>query len=248
MPTSTSRAAAPHVSCCIAYLRVSTDKQGVSGLGVDAQREAVRRWAEHRGARISAEYVEAESGRVRNRPELARALAHAKRTGCTLLVAKLDRLTRNARFLLELLDAGAPVAFADMPQMEGPQGRFMLGVMAQVAELEAGLISQRTRAALAAAKARGTKLGNPNGAAPLRRYHAKRKRIGAPHAGTVAAQAQAVARASGLAEVLDGLQREGFVGRRALAAELNRRGIRAPRGGRWHPNSVTRLLLRGARP
>lgn len=231
--------------CCISYLRVSTDKQGSAGLGVEAQREAVRNWAGQRGARIVAEYVEVESGRNPARPQLESARAHARRTGCTLVVAKLDRLTRNARFLMELRDAGTRLAFTDLPDVEGPQGEFMVGIMAQVAELEAKLIGQRTRAALAAAKARGVRLGNPNGGEVLREWHRRRKAAGRAHdtsRGTAKAQeAASVVREPALEQVR-ALQAEGFMGKRAIAAELNRRGILSPRGGFWHPTSVARIL------
>jgi len=144
----------------IAYYRVSTRQQGRSGLGLDAQRAAVEAYARQSGGRIAAAFTEVESGRRDDRPELARALAHARRTGARLVVAKMDRLARNAGFLLALLDGGAEVAFCDFPNIPpGPAGKFLLTQMAAVAELEAGLIAQRTREALAAAKARGTLLG-----------------------------------------------------------------------------------------
>jgi DNA invertase Pin-like site-specific DNA recombinase len=233
--------------CCIAYLRVSTDRQGVGGLGVEAQRETVRQWAAQRGASIVAEYVEAESGRKTQRPELDRAREHARRTGCTLVVAKLDRLTRNAAFLKTLQQDRIRIAFCDLPQVEGPQGKFLLGIMAEVAELEAGMTSQRTRAALAAAKARGVTLGSPRAAETIRAYHARRKAAGLAHDTSKAtAEAQAVAAEGrmGALEAVRQVQAEGFDGKRAIAAELNRRGVASPRGKAWHPTAVARLLYR----
>jgi DNA invertase Pin-like site-specific DNA recombinase len=149
----------------VSYLRVSTDKQGRSGLGLEAQREAVARCAWN----ISAEYIETETGKRSDRPKLSAALAHAKAIGATLVVAKLDRLSRNVDFLRKLLASDVDLVFCDLPHVPpGAMGRFLLTQMASVAELEAGLISERTKAALAAAKARGVKLGNPNGARALR--------------------------------------------------------------------------------
>jgi DNA invertase Pin-like site-specific DNA recombinase len=130
----------------VAYFRVSTDGQGRSGLGLDAQRAAVTAYADRQGGRVIAQYTEVESGRRADGPELAKAVTHARGAGARLVVAKLDRLARNARFLLGLVESGADVAFCDLPTVPaGPAGKFVLGVMAQVAELEAGLIADRTR-------------------------------------------------------------------------------------------------------
>src|SRR5262249_26520925 len=140
----------------IAYYRVSTKQQGQSGLGIEAQEAAVQSHAKQLGAKIKAIYTEVESGKLADRPELARALAHAKRSKATLVVAKLDRLARNVEFLANVMNSGCEFAAADMPAAN----RFMLHVMAAVAEHEAKAISDRTKAALAAAKARGTLLGS----------------------------------------------------------------------------------------
>ena len=152
----------------VSYLRVSTDKQGRSGLGwrhsaaVDSYLNGGR-WT------LVAEYVETESGRRTDRRQLAKALAHAKAIGATVVFAKLDRLTRNVDLLRSLVTSDVDLVFCDLPHVPvGAMGRFLLTQMASVAELEAGLISERTKAALAAAKARGVKLGNPNGAQALR--------------------------------------------------------------------------------
>src|SRR6201981_697834 len=135
----------------ISYLRVSTDKQGRSGLGIEAQREAVGRYLNGGQWTLSAEYVETESGRRSDRPKLAAALSHAKAIGAKLVFAKLDRLTRNVDLLRSLVASGVDLVFCDLPTVPpGPMGRFLLTQMAAVAELEAVLIGKRTKKALAA--------------------------------------------------------------------------------------------------
>jgi DNA invertase Pin-like site-specific DNA recombinase len=136
----------------ISYLRVSTDRQGKSGLGLSGQREAVERYLNGGDWTLSGEYVETESGRDNARPQLAAALAHCRLIRATLIVAKLDRLSRNQAFLMSVVEGSgeAGVLFCDLPNIpSGPVGKFLLQQMAAVAELEAGLISQRTKAALA---------------------------------------------------------------------------------------------------
>jgi DNA invertase Pin-like site-specific DNA recombinase len=223
----------------ISYLRVSTDKQGKSGLGIEAQREAVVRYLNGGQWTLSAEYVETESGRRADRPKLAAALAHAKAIGAKLVFAKLDRLTRNVDLLRSLVASGVDLVFCDLPSVPpGPMGRFLLTQMAAVAELEAGLIGERTKNALAAAKARGVKLGNPNGARAL-----KGKQVG--NADAVATiKANAAQRASDLKEIVEDITRSGITTARGIADELHARGIRAPRGDVWHPTAVARLINR----
>ena len=148
----------------LAYYRVSTGKQGNSGLGIEAQRQAVANYLNGGDWRIVGEFVEVESGRRSDRPELDKALAAARVRQVPLVVAKVDRLTRSVAFLSRLLEAGVDVRFADLPAIEGATGKFLLQQMAAVAELEAGMISARTKAALAAAKRRGKKLGGDRGA------------------------------------------------------------------------------------
>lgn len=229
----------------VAYLRVSTEGQGRSGLGLEAQRQVVAAHVARTGGEVVAEFQEVESGRKNSRPQLAVALACCRTRRAVLLVAKLDRLARDARFLLGLVEGTgeAGVVFCDLPQLPpGPVGKFMLTQMAAVAELEAGLTGQRTRAALAAAKARGTRLGNPQ------------LQPGTPEA---AAGARAVkgerarAWAAELRAVVEGLRAEGAVpegaGLRVVAAALEARGIRTPRGGAaWSAAQVRRVLLAGA--
>jgi DNA invertase Pin-like site-specific DNA recombinase len=145
----------------IAYRRVSTIRQGVSGLGLEAQDAAVASYAQVAGGVILRAYTEVETGKRADRPELGKALADCKRSKAVLVLAKLDRLARNARFLLTLIESGVDVAFCDLPSVPaGAVGKFILTQMAAVAELEAGLISERTKAALAAYKARGGLLGS----------------------------------------------------------------------------------------
>lgn len=218
----------------VSYLRVSTRRQGESGLGLEAQRKAVEDYLNGGDWELMEEYVEIESGKKSERPELHKALKHARVTGSTVIVAKLDRLSRNAAFLLALQDSGVQFVCADMPEANN----FTVGIMALVAQQEREAISRRTREALKAAKARGTKLGNPNGAAALRRANK----------GNVAAvatiQQKAQDHAEDLREVVDAIRSDGVASIRGIAQELNARGMRTPRGGEWHPTSAARLLKR----
>ena len=139
----------------IGYLRVSTKRQGQSGLGLDAQLEALESYRQEHGGRILATYKEVESGKKADRPELAKALAHAKRSGAMLVVAKLDRLSRNVAFISAVMDAGVDFVACDQPHAS----RFTLHILAAVAEHEARMISDRTKMALQAYKRRGGRLG-----------------------------------------------------------------------------------------
>lgn len=218
----------------VAYFRVSTDGQGRSGLGLDAQREAVSRLCQSRGWKIVAEFTEVESGKRSDRPQLQAAMHRAKVTGGTLVVAKLDRLSRSVAFLSALQDSGGRFIAADMPEAN----ELTVHIMAAVAQAERKAISRRTVEALAAAKARGTKLGNPNGAAALRRAA---KGNGAA---IETVKANAAERAADLAPVIADIRAGGATSLPAIARELNGRGIVTPRGGKWHPSSVSNLLSR----
>lgn len=218
----------------VAYHRVSTAKQGQSGLGLEAQRAAIEDYAKGVGAVLVASYTEVESGKNNERPELQKALHHAKVTGATLVIAKLDRLSRNAAFLLTLRDSGARFIAADMPGADN----FTVGIMSMVAQQEREAISKRTRDALQAAKVRGAKLGNPNGAAALLRAGKGNA------AGVEAVKAKAQDYAAHLQPVIADLQGEGINSLGGLAAALNERGILTPRGGSWHKTSVGNLLKR----
>ena len=223
----------------VSYLRVSTDKQGRSGLGLEAQREAVANYLNGGRWTLAAEYVETESGKRNDRPKLAAALAHAKAIGATVVFAKLDRLTRNVDLLRSLVASNVDLVFCDLPNVPpGAMGRFLLTQMASVAELEAGLISERTKVALAAAKARGVKLGNPNGARALRGKQTGNKEA------VAAIKLKAQEHANNVGAILSDIRAHGITSVRQIAGELNRRGILAPRGGEWMPTTVVRLLER----
>jgi DNA invertase Pin-like site-specific DNA recombinase len=218
----------------IAYYRVSTEAQGRSGLGLDAQRQAVMALCQTRGWQIMAEYTEVESGKIADREQLTAALHHAKVTGGTLVIAKLDRLSRNAAFITALQDSGAKFIAADMPEAN----ELTVHIMAAVAQAERQAIAKRTREALAAAKVRGVKLGNPNGAAAIRRAA---KGNGAS---LQAIKGNADAFASDLAPIVDRLRSEGLTSLPQIARGLNEGGFATPRGGKWHPSSVSNLLRR----
>ena len=223
----------------VAYYRVSTDQQGRSGLGLEAQREAVGRYLNGGSWTLAAEYVETESGKRNDRPKLAAALAHAKAIGATVVFAKLDRLTRNVDLLRSLVASSVDLVFCDLPNVPpGAMGRFLLTQMASVAELEAGLTSERTKVALAAAKARGVKLGNPNGARALRGKQTGNKEA------VAAIKRKAQGHASNLWSILEEIRAQGITSVRKTAEELNRRDILTARGGEWQPTTVVRLLSR----
>lgn len=205
-----------------------------SGLGLEAQRSAVQAYCRGRECQMLAEFTEVESGKRNDRPELGKALHHAKVTSATLVIAKLDRLSRNAAFLLQLQDSGAKFVAADMPEA----CHLTVGILALVAQQEREAISARTKAALKAAKDRGRKLGNPNGAAALRR-------AGKGNAAAVAALKSAADRhAHDLAPIVAQLRAEGHTSLPTLAKALNDGGMVTPRGGKWHPSSVRNLLGR----
>ncbi len=218
----------------VAYHRVSTAKQGSSGLGLEAQRASIEAYSDRIGASLVASFTEVESGKNNERPELMKALHHAKVTGSVLVIAKLDRLSRNAAFLLTLQDSGVRFVAADMPEANN----FTVGIMALVAQQEREATSKRTKEALQAAKARGKKLGNPNGAAALLRAGKGNA------AGVEAVKAKAQDYAEDLRPVIGALQAEGLTSLGALAGALNEREIRTPRGGSWHKTSVGNLLDR----
>jgi DNA invertase Pin-like site-specific DNA recombinase len=222
----------------ICYFRVSTDGQAESGLGLEAQREAVRRYIGD-AAVIAAEYSEAASGKRHDRPELRRALDHARRAGLPFVAAKLDRVGRSAALLQWIAESGVEVHFADMPAVSGATGRFLLQSMASVAELEAGLISERTRAALAAAKARGVELGAPDGGAALAAW----VRANGNGAGLEGKRKAADARAESWREPLATAMAEGK-SYAQTARELDAAGYSTPKGGRWAPMTVRRMVKR----
>lgn len=244
----------------VSYLRVSTSRQGASGLGLEAQREAVATYIRSRaGAAASPlrEYVEVESGKANDRPQLQAAMRHARHAQATLIIAKLDRLSRNAAFLLTLRDSGARFVAADMPDACD----LTIGVLALVAEHERKMIQSRTKAALAVKRealareaaslvaqgqepvrrledgtTRPLRLGNPNGADCLR---------GIGNGAAVAVvKREAQGRAEEFRDVLSDVDPSGAMSARGLATALNQRGFKSPRGGRWTAQSVIRLRTR----
>jgi DNA invertase Pin-like site-specific DNA recombinase len=220
----------------VCYYRVSTSRQGKSGLGLEAQRTAVATYLNGGNWQIVDEFTEVESGKRSDRPELDKALAAARLHRCPLVVSKVDRLTRSVAFLSRLLEAGVDVRFADLPQIEGATGRFLLQQMVAVAELEAGMISARTKAALAAAKLRGAVLGGNRGVKPSAKVRSR---------AIQSLQHRADQRAKDLAETIKRLQAGGAESLRAIAAGLNEAGIPTPRGrGCWSAVQVQRTLAR----
>jgi DNA invertase Pin-like site-specific DNA recombinase len=216
----------------VAYYRVSTDKQGRSGLGLEAQQAAVRAFLDGKGWPPLAEFVEVESGKRADRPELAKALAACRLYGATLVIAKLDRLSRNAAFLLTLRDSGVEFVACDMPDAN----RLTVGIMAMVAEDEGERISARTKAALQAAKARGTRLGGFRGYVPSEADRA---------AAAAAKVARARATATAVLPVIRELQAAGIVSFSGLARALTQRGVPTPGGaGAWQAVQVQRILDR----
>ncbi|BAT60614.1 DNA-invertase hin [Variibacter gotjawalensis] len=219
----------------VVYLRVSTSRQGQSGLGIEAQRSAVREYLRDDKGKIVDEFVEIESGLKASRPQLEAALAAARTRRAALIVAKVDRLTRSVAFLSRLLEAGVDVRFCDLPQIEGATGRFMLTQLVAVAELEAGLISARTKAALAAAKKRGVRLGGDRGG---RLTEAARKQ------GTEIRVRNARTKAIDLFMMIESAKAHGHDTLSGVARYLNEREVPTVRGhGRWHPVQVSRVAV-----
>lgn len=213
----------------IAYARVSTAKQGRSGLGLEAQQAAINAFLRDDDTLLTPVYVEIEGGKRDDRPELAKALNRCKLTGATLLVAKLDRLSRNVAFIATLQEAGTRFVAADMPEAN----ELTIHVMAAMAQYERKAISRRTKDALAAAKARGTKLGGWRGG-PVVDHRL----------GTVARQAKAQAFNDSVGVAIAELQANGITSLSGLARELNEQGIRTFRGGAWQATQVGRVIAR----
>jgi DNA invertase Pin-like site-specific DNA recombinase len=217
----------------VAYYRVSTERQGKSGLGIDAQRAAMARFVEAEGCELLGEYVEVETGKgadaLDRRPQLAAALATARKGKAAVLVAKLDRLSRDVAFVSGLMAQRVPFIVAELGPDADP---FMLHLYAALAEKERNLISERTRVALAAKKAAGAVLGNRTNLA-----EAQAKSVAANKAG-------ADVFAANVLPIVRQIEASGITGARAIAAALNARGIRTARGGAWYDSTVRNLLAR----
>jgi len=204
------------------YCRVSTGRQQQSGLGIEAQQEAVQRYAAQTNSTIIAEYIETESGAKSDRPQLAKALAHCRRAKSTLLIARLDRLSRSLSFVAQLLDANVEIRCADMPEAN----RLLLQMCAVFGEYERQMIRDRTKAALAAAKARGVALGS-NGKALAARN-----------------RSEAQAHAEALRPAITQARAAGCQSLTEFAAFLTAQGHQTAAGGQWHPMTVKRVLDR----
>ena len=219
----------------VAYYRVSTAQQGSSGLGLDAQRAAVERHIASAGGQLVGEFQEIESGKKNDRPEIASALAACRSQHATLIIAKLDRLARNVAFISNLMESGAEFIAADMPMAN----RLTVHVLAAVAEHEREMISQRTKAALAAAKARGVKLGNPHLIAGDR---------ASALVATMARKRRARAKARDVMPYIEAARsKAGCRTLASLAEALTARGIKTPGGCfTWSAEQVRRVIARAA--
>jgi DNA invertase Pin-like site-specific DNA recombinase len=206
----------------VAYCRVSTYKQGIKGLGMDTQREAVARFMARKGE-LAAQFIEVESGRKDNRPQLNAALAECRKRGAVLVIAKLDRRARNVHFISGLMNSDVEFVAVDMPSAN----RLTIYILAAVAEHEREMISQSTKAALAAAKARGTELGNPRAAEAAAKARAA-KNIQAPPPEVLKLMTEWKGQGRGL---------------RDITRELNRLNIRTPQGYQWYASTVSNQLL-----
>jgi DNA invertase Pin-like site-specific DNA recombinase len=217
----------------VAYYRVSTARQGRSGLGIEAQRAAVSRFAEAEGFTLIAEFVEAETGKgadaLDRRPQLAAALAAGRTGRCPVIVAKLDRLSRDVALIAGLMAQRVPFIVAELGADADP---FMLHIYAALAEKERRLIGERTRQALAARKAQGAKLGNPRNAGEAAALGRQRQ------------AEDAAAFAANTLPIIEALRASGIHDLRGLAAALNSRAVRTARGGRWHVSNVKNLIDR----
>lgn len=211
----------------VSYLRVSTERQGLSGLGIDAQRAAIQRYVEICGGRIGAEMVEVESGKRADRPVLEKAISECRRSKATLLVAKLDRLSRTVSFMSRLIETGVDFVAVDAPHAN----KLMIHVLSAFAEHERDMIALRTRAALLAAKERGIVLGNPKLAEARELARTKIK-------------AAADDFSANVAPIIAQVRRSGVSTLQGIADALTARGIPTARGGKWHPATVRNVEKR----
>ena len=219
-----------HPGKFVAYFRVSTDRQGQSGLGLEAQRSAVTAYLNGGSWTMIAEFTEIESGKHADRPQLTAALAACKKHKAKLVIAKLDRLSRNLAFIATLMDSGVEFVAADNPHAN----KLIVHILAAVAQHEREMISQRTRDALQAAKTRGRRLGNPN-------------LEGARWRALAANSAAADRFAANVQPIIEQIQKSGVSSLRGVARALEARGIKTARGGEWTARTVINVLERGAR-
>ena len=219
----------------VAYYRVSTDRQGKSGLGLDAQRKAVLDYIKGNGSKLIAEHTEIESGKRNDRPELAKALAECKREGAMLVIAKLDRLARNVAFIANLMESKVEFVAVDFPTAN----KLTVHILAAVAEHEREVISDRTKKALAARKARGKPMGClAHTKAGLKRFQQGRLR------GAATTKAKAERFAANVLPIIREVQAAGVTSLRGIARTLNARGVKAARGGLWDASTVRGVLRR----
>ncbi len=218
----------------ISYLRVSTARQGASGLGLEAQREAVSRYLNGGSWTLVQEVMEVESGKRNDRPAIAEALRLCRLHKATLVIAKLDRLARNVHFISSLMESGVDFVACDFPEAN----RLTVHILAAVAEHEAAMISTRTKAALMAAKARGTTLGGQRGCVErMTSMAAKGTRQSA-----IVRQDAAAKRRADLLPVIEELRSGGASSLRSLANGLNQKGLSTARGTKWSAPQVMRIL------
>ena len=213
----------------VGYYRVSTDRQGQSGLGLDAQRKAITDYLNGGAWELVGKFTEVESGKKLQRPELTRAMDACRKHKARLVIAKLDRLSRNLAFIATLMELGVEFVAADMPFAN----KLTIHILAAVAEHEREAISERTKAALAAAKARGTRLGNPNPAYALKRMRAARR-------------VEVERFAANVLPVIREIQAAGYDSCNAIAGQLKARKIATARGGRWTHMQVGQILARSS--
>ncbi|UVO38090.1 recombinase family protein [Bradyrhizobium arachidis] len=220
----------------ISYIRVSTGKQGRSGLGLEAQRAAIAQFAAVEGLDVQSEFVEVESGKgsdaLSRRPKLAEALSKARKAKAPVVVAKLCRLSRDVAFVSRLMAERVPFIVAELGADTDP---FVLHLFAALAEKERSMIAERTRAALAQKKAQGAKLGN------------RTNLLEAQAKGSATNRAAADAFAANVMPIVRQIQATGVATHRAIAQALNDRGVRTARGGLWHDSTVRNLLARTSR-
>lgn len=221
--------------CYVSYARVSTERQGRSGLGLEAQRMAVSEYLKGAQGKLVAEFTEIETGRRRDRPQLQAALELCRRSRAILVIAKLDRLARNVAFVSSLLESRVRFVAVDMPEADPA----FLQMASVFAEWEARKVSERTKAALAAAKARGTLLGWADPARQGDQLEASRK-------GVAAIRGRAAQFAANARPIIEAIQRSGVTTLCGIAEALNARGVRTQFGRQWYPTTVRNVLRRSA--